>query len=245
MRSRLLAEAVALLAPPRCLGCGAPPRDPRAALCPGCAAAIPWLRGPRCPRCALPAPCAPCPARGGALAAAWAPVAHAGPARALVAALKFRGALAAAELMAAQMAATAPAALLADATAVPVPLPAARRRARGHDQAARLAAGLAARTGVPVARCLRRAGPPARQVGAGGRARRAPGRILVEVAGRPPPVALLVDDVHTTGATLQACARALRAAGAEQVCAVTYARALARARVEGPRASPASSGFAG
>jgi predicted amidophosphoribosyltransferase len=41
-----------------------------------------------------------------------------------------------------------------------------------------------------------------------------------------PPTALLVDDVHTTGATLDACARALKAAGALRVVAVTYARTL-------------------
>jgi predicted amidophosphoribosyltransferase len=39
-------------------------------------------------------------------------------------------------------------------------------------------------------------------------------------------VAVLVDDVHTTGATLDACARVLMASGAREVRAVTYARTL-------------------
>jgi predicted amidophosphoribosyltransferase len=45
--------------------------------------------------------------------------------------------------------------------------------------------------------------------------------------GRPPPAGrlVLVDDVYTTGATLDACARALTAAGACDVAAVTFARA--------------------
>lgn len=153
-------------------------------------------------------------------------MAHDGPARALVAALKFRGALAAADLMAAQIVAGAPAELLAQATLVPVPAHPARRRARGYDQAALLARALARRTQQPTTTCLTRDGAPQRQLGAGRRTRRAAGRLDVRCAHPAPHHAVLVDDVHTTGATLDACARALREGGAERVAAVTYTRAL-------------------
>jgi ComF family protein len=225
---RLRAELTAALAPPACLACRAPLRDASAQLCVPCRRRLPWLTGPRCARCGLPAPCgARCPARGAAFELAWAPLAHEQTARALVAALKFRGALPVARLMAAQIAATAPRELLAEATLVPVPLHPARRRVRGFDQAALIAAALAARSGLPLAACLRRRGAPTRQLGADRAGRRAAAaRQRLEVRGTPPQRALLVDDVHTTGATFEACARALRAAGAEHVAAVAYARAL-------------------
>jgi predicted amidophosphoribosyltransferase len=224
-RGAVLARLIDLVAPPACLACRAPADG--AELCRACRSALPWLRDP-CPRCALPRTagrCDSCPARGAAFAAAWAPVAHAGPARDLVLALKLRGALPAVDVMAAQMAAGAPRAVLAPGAAlVPVPGAAARTRRRGFDPAARLAAALAARTGLPVRPCLRREGSRA-QVGRGRAERRlAP---AVRLAAPAPAWAVVVDDVHTTGATLEACARALRAGGAGQVRAITYARTLA------------------
>jgi predicted amidophosphoribosyltransferase len=131
-----------------------------------------------------------------------------------------------ADAMAAAIAAGAPRDMLAGATLVPVPAGRGRRRRRGFDHAELLARALARRTGLPLARVLRRRGAPARQVGAGRRARLAPGRHRVLSRGPAPGVALLVDDVHTTGATLAACARALRAAGAGEVRALCYARTL-------------------
>ena len=142
--------------------------------------------------------------------------------------MKFRGALAVADLMAAQLAAGAPGALLHGATLVPVPLHPARRRARGFDQAARIAAALARRSSLPLDPCLRREGEPARQLGASRAARTAAGRIAVTASAPVPRRVALVDDVHTTGATLDACARALRAAGAQEVVALAYARTLRR-----------------
>jgi predicted amidophosphoribosyltransferase len=230
----VLAPLLGLLAPPACLACrrggDIAPRD---ALCRDCRIALPWLGPDLCPRCALPVPCGPrCPARDLAFTGAWAAVAYAGPVPALVAGLKERGALVVARLMAAQLAALAPPGHWEGegAALVPVPADPLRRRRRGVDHAARLAAELAPRCGLPVARVLgRRVSRAGRQAGVGRAARLADGRLPVTVRGRPsavPPVAVLIDDVHTTGATLHACAQALRAAGAREVRTVAYARTL-------------------
>jgi predicted amidophosphoribosyltransferase len=228
MLRRLADELCALLVPPGCLACGVPLSGAGEVLCASCRRALPWLATPRCRRCGLPAPCgARCPAAGAPFVAAWAPLAHEGPARALVAALKFRGRLAVADLMAAQIAAGAPEGLLAEpAVLVPVPAHPGRRRRRGFDHADRLARALARRTGLPARAALRRAAIPVRQLGASRAARLEPGRLGIVARGPAPRRAVLVDDVHTTGATLRACAAALCSAGAEEVVCVTYVRAL-------------------
>ena len=241
MRDQLLS----LLVPPACAVCRVPLRDGGAVACTGCLRRLPWLRGHRCPRCALPRHREGCPAARAAFDRAWAPLAYEGAARDLVAALKFRAALPVAGLMAAHLAANLPADLrrgtwaasppadvrgpppgCARLAIVPVPAHRGRRRRRGFDAAALLAAALAGRTGLPLAPCLRRVDRGRRQVGAGRVLRRSAGRFEAVLLAAPPRAALLVDDVHTTGATLDACARALKAGGAEAVAAVTYARTL-------------------
>jgi len=105
-------------------------------------------------------------------------------------------------------------------------LPRARRGIlRGLGTTRPRGAGARARRRAEVPRGTSR-GTATRQLGAGGAARLARGRIEVVVVGTPPERALLLDDVHTTGATLEACARALRAAGAREVVALTYSRTL-------------------
>jgi predicted amidophosphoribosyltransferase len=173
----------------------------------------------------------------------WAPVAYEGPARALVRALKFGGAWRAADTMAAQIAANAPAGLLAEEPAscpefamrtpgrivlVPVPLHPRRERRRGYDQAALLARALAKRTGLEVSECLSRTGSPQAQVGRGRAERLAGPPGTIHASETPPPRALLVDDVVTSGGTLAAYAAALRAAGARHVAAIAYARTPGR-----------------
>jgi predicted amidophosphoribosyltransferase len=214
-----------LLVPPVCAGCRTGGQD----LCATCRRGLVFLGPRRCPRCGLPPPCGRtgCPAARQSFEAAWAPVAYAGVAPALVVALKGHARVRLAGVMAAQMAAGAPRGLLAPgAVLVPVPCHPARRRARGFDQSVRLARELACRTGLPVARTLARGGAPVRQAGATRAQRTTAGRLEVRVRGRPPARVVLVDDVHTTGATLDACARALRAAGTGHVAAVTWARAV-------------------
>ena len=201
----------ALLAPPLCWSCRAPAAR-GASLCRGCRRALRFL--PRAPveLCGL---------------AVWAPVAYEGPAGELVKGLKFHRATAVASEMAALIVAGAPEALLAG-TLVPVPLHPGRRRTRAFNQAEAIAAGIAARTGLPLADCLARAGPDRRQVGRGRAARLAAPAGSIHATASTPPEAVLVDDVVTTGGTLAACAAGLREAGARRVRAVAFARTAGR-----------------
>ncbi len=228
----LLREVLALAVPPACAACRAPLLAAADPLCGVCRRDLPWLRGPRCERCALLAHAGGrCPAAGAAWGRAWAPLAHAGPARALTGALKFRGALPLADLMAAAMIAGAPPGLLAEATVVPVPAHPAHRRARGFDHAELLARAVAARADRPLRRSLTRAGPARSQLGASRDERLARGRVELRLTGPAPPAVLLVDDVHTTGATLRACADALTSEGTLRLDVLTYTRTLRGSRM--------------
>jgi predicted amidophosphoribosyltransferase len=211
VRSRDLLD---LLLPAACWSCAAPTGAVAAPLCAACARALPWL-GP-----------GEAVARGHAVGRSFAPLAHAGPARDLVHVLKFRDAPGVARLMAAHVVLRLPRGLLAPgAVLVPVPAHPGRRRRRGYDHAEALARAIAERTALPVQPLLeRRAAAGEHQRGRTRTGRLAGGGPQVSTRVRAPARCVLVDDVRTTGATLEACARALRAAGARRVDAIAYAR---------------------
>jgi ComF family protein len=207
-----LRSLVSIVAPPLCAGCGAGAGRVEP-LCGDC------RRGLRRAGWGLAGPGLP----------VWAAFAYEGGARALVRGLKFRGTAGVASTMAAQLAAGAPDSLLAGVALVPVPLHPSRLRRRGFNQAELLARELAGRRGsLPVVDCLERVGPRATQVGRGRSQRMAAMREAVRPRGAVPEWAVVVDDVVTTGATMAACAAALRAAGAEVAGGLAYARTLGR-----------------
>ncbi len=113
---------------------------------------------------------------------------------------------------------------------VPVPLHRGRLLKRRYNQASVLADGVAGRSGVPVDHQLlkrARATAPQRGGSRSARARNVQGAFVVaEGAALKGKSIVLVDDVLTTGATLVACAKALRKGGAERVSALALARVV-------------------
>jgi predicted amidophosphoribosyltransferase len=224
-------ELLSLVVPPVCAAC----REPElsgSALCPDCRARLVALPSQRCGHCGAPLAraadgCRECRGRALAFARAWSPFAYEGVGRRIVAALKSRGAVAVAGFMGREIARRAPADLV-QGTLIPVPARAQRRRAHGFNQATEIARALGRGAGLPVRDLLVRIGPAPPQVGLERPARLANVRRSVRLRGgaTPPERGVLVDDVYTTGATLDACARALTAAGTREVVAVTFARAV-------------------
>jgi ComF family protein len=216
-----------LVFPPHCVGC----RSFGSVLCSHCLATMPKAQPPRCPVCWMPGTggvCRRCGDQPFAFEAARCPFVYDGAAREAVHALKYQGVSAVAEVMAREMAECLEEWDPSVATLVPVPLTGARRRSRGYNQSEMLARELSRLSGLPVVAgvLVRRRGAPPQARAVDEVARRAnvadayAVRQRIPLAGPP----LLVDDVMTSGATLDACARALRGAGHDPVYALTFAR---------------------
>ncbi|HMC50064.1 MAG TPA: hypothetical protein VKH20_05410 [Solirubrobacterales bacterium] len=204
---RSLATLLFELTPALCPACGRSCRS-SAALCTRCSR-----------RLAEAKPLAGHSASG--LDQVWSSAPHEGVARDLVTALKFRRLLPVAATIAERIEWLAPESLLSGAI-VPVPSTRLRSLGRGFDPAAEIAAALALRTRLSLRPVLSRA-DFGRQLGRR-RAQRIGRPPHVGLRGEAPRSVLLVDDVMTTGATLAACARALRGGGSIRVAAITFTR---------------------
>ena len=150
------------------------------------------------------------------LAGLWAAFAYAGAGRELLARLKYRNQRSCVRWLASAMAGALPPDLVVDAVTW-APTSDQRRRRRGFDQAELLARTLGREVGLPVVSMLKRIDA----AGQTGRSRSQRYRAPVFAPRRPSPTAVLVvDDVITTGATLQGAAKTLIRAGAKNVGAV-------------------------
>jgi ComF family protein len=224
--SAVLRRVRDLVVPGTCAACGVvgPPA------CPACLGALAPLPPPLCAGCGHPhaAPAPRCRECRGRLAGARQGCLYTPVAAHLVAALKDGRRRDVAEVLARVVAARCPPPP-SGAVLVPVPLSVRRQRERGFNQSALLAERLAARWGAPVrADLLLRVQeqPPQRGSAREDRIRQVAGAFAVPPGVAPPSACLLVDDVHTTGATLAACASALHRAGVRTVGAVAFSRAL-------------------
>ncbi len=224
---RIGRSALDFVFPPRCVGCGADGTF----LCDACAASLEPARAPRCTRCWRPGvgeTCVLCQVAPPPFDGMRAAYIYQGLARDLVRSLKYRGMTALAPTIASLSTNAIREWKLGVDVLVPVPLHSMRKRTRGYNQAELLARRIGSELGVPVeSRALerrRRTPQQARSADAEERQRNVAGAFR----GRPGPVegraVLLVDDVTTTGATLAACAQALKEAGAGPVWAFAFAR---------------------
>lgn len=214
-----------LLLPERCAVCA----GPGCALCEPCRAALVRLREPLCERCGSPGPwpvrrCAECAGRRLAYVRARSAIVYDGRARVFVREWKERGR---------RKLAREAASLVAEVVARPqvealahVPGDPERALERGDVPPRALARELRRLWELPALDLLRRSRALPRQRGQTLADRRRNVRGTVLATGSVPRRVCLVDDVYTSGATADACAAALRKAGAGRVEVVTLARAV-------------------
>ncbi len=224
--ARLWNAGLDMVFPPRCVAC----KEFGAYICPVCRPLISIAGPPRCNVCWTPEgkrTCESCLYRRPAFTGARSAFVYDGPARDAVIALKFEGLAAIVKMMAVPMAERLVEWDPNVSTIVPVPLAPSRKRSRGYNQSELLAREIGRLTNLPVvasALVRRRATPPqvrqfdweARRDNVAGAFAAGPGRVDSGV--------LLIDDVITTGATLDACARVLLSAGGGPVFALAFAR---------------------
>jgi predicted amidophosphoribosyltransferase len=223
--TRLLLAALQLLVPQRCVICARLGEG----LCSLCLGSLVRLAPPHCERCGAPGPwpvrrCAECAGRRLAFASARSALVYEQRARRFVAGWKEGGR---------RQLSVAAASVVAEVVPVPaaevltfVPGDPDRLLERGHSPPERLAQELGHLWERPVERLLRRtrAIRPQRGLDLPARRRNVAGAFVA--TGRSPPRVCLVDDVYTTGSTVNACASALRRAGARSVEVVALARAV-------------------
>jgi ComF family protein len=228
--------------PPRCPGCGIVVTEDHA-FCHACWGDMRFLSEPCCVTCGLPfefeeaenAQCGGCLAEAPPWTSARAALAY-GPVSSHVAMrLKYGRRIGLARLMARHMAPRIAAALLAEkekALVIPVPLHRWRIWSRGFNQAAVIGDALARLTGLthdPLILKRTRATRPLRDLGTAERAREVRRAFALDPArgailkGKK---VLLIDDIHTSGATARACTRTLMEGGAEAVHLLCWARVL-------------------
>jgi ComF family protein len=205
--------------------------------------ALDFLYGAGCVRCGIPLPeatqpettCPACIVSPPHCHAIGAALAYDDISKQLVLALKHGARKDGVKVFANWMREAAPFAKDADLIA-PVPLHWTRLWTRGYNQAGWLALAIAnglAKPYAPLALIRKRRTPSQNGLSASGRSRNVEGAFSVgqDVAGK---TVLLVDDVYTTGATLNACAKALLKAGAARVDGVALARVIKPTQVEIP-----------
>jgi ComF family protein len=219
--------ALDLLYPPRCALCD----TGGTFLCERCIEALPTAEGDRCDRCWLPIRanvCFNCTENPGCLTHLRSLYRYERDVRRLVHTFKFGDQSCLAPELGRLLAEGFEQHELEADVIVPVPLTGFRRRTRGYNQSLLLAKEVSKLTAVAVAESLRRSGHSVAQAGSASAEERRRNVEDVYSMSKGADVigahVLLVDDVATTGATLNACAAVLLEAGAASVSALTLAR---------------------
>lgn len=238
-------ESMLGAAPGSCAYCNAPVKRAAASalpLCSRCAGQIPWIETVMCPRCGRAETCEDCGRRDNPrLSLSRSAVKYDERMKEWLAAYKYRGNERLRHLFAEMLhiAYKRHERLYTETGEVHwityVPVSAERLEERGFNQAAQLAGGLAARTGVPVVSLLRRNRNTAKQ-SYKSRAERLGdlkdafvieeqglNRILKNAAGQPINI-VIIDDVYTTGSTLHHCAKTIGEHADANVYGLTWAR---------------------